>query len=255
MPEWLERSQLRPDVLLLTGTGRPERSGARPVRVVGLTRNRHAAAVAGTRLDEVLVQDAFGPRLGLPAASFDAVVFEAVPDRGQPLVETLRRLRDLLRPGGVLVVGFNNARHHTVLRALIAGNWEPPSAGIALTRREVEKALYRARCAIADRAMVPGAGHTDWVAHGKPDEVGVGGLRIGPLPPGEAGEFFAERWLVTATPADDPDFGLTSAVVPLTTDRAHLPVRREHLSGTPTSCSSWFWSTTARRTDYRVLRL
>lgn len=192
-----------------------------PARVVGLERDPAAAAAARARLDEVVCGDAeeLDP---FPAAAFDAVVCGDVLEHLREPLAFLRRVRGWLRPAGRLVASLPNVRHHTVIRALLAGNWTYEPAGLLdqthlrfFTRREVEKLFVRAGFSMPALAALPGPGHAEWAAAGRPGRVEVGGLRIGPLEPAEAEEFFAYQWLATAGPAPVPDWGLTSIVIPV----------------------------------------
>jgi GT2 family glycosyltransferase/tetratricopeptide (TPR) repeat protein/SAM-dependent methyltransferase len=161
-----------------------------------------------------------------PAAwSFAGQEFDCIlcPDRLAYLREPARLLaeaRRCLAPGGRLVAQVPNVRHHEVVAGLLEGKWAFTGEGSRpdppvrfFTRREIEKLFDRAGFTIRDLRVVPGPGHAEWVAQGRPAEVNVGGLRIGHLPVAEVEEFYAGQYLVCAEPAAAPDFGLTSIIL------------------------------------------
>ncbi|AMV24175.1 putative S-adenosylmethionine-dependent methyltransferase [Gemmata sp. SH-PL17] len=190
-------------------------------RVVGVEHDPGAAAAARARLDLVLEGDAEALDWPFPDHSFDAVVCGDVLEHLRDPLALLKRVRAWLRPEGVLVVSLPNVRHHTVVRALLGGDWTYEPAGLLdhthlrfFTRREIEKLLFRAGFAVPELVPVPGPGYEDWAAAGRPGEVAAGGLRVGGLDPADAEEFYAYQWLGAARPRPDPDPGLTSVVIP-----------------------------------------
>ncbi len=192
-----------------------------PARVTGIETNARAATYARTRLDRVFEGDVEAMPLDTFAPeSFDAVVCGDVLEHLRDPLPVLRKLKTWLRPSGVLVASFPNARHHSVVRGLLAGDWSYEPAGLLdhthlrfFTQREIEKLLFRAGFDSGRFTAVPGPGYTEWEAAGRPGGVNVAGLQIGPLDPKDAEGFFAYQWLVTARPVQDPDFGLTSIVI------------------------------------------
>ncbi|MCZ2344469.1 MAG: glycosyltransferase [Bacteroidales bacterium] len=190
------------------------------VRVVGVEHNRDAAAAARTRLDLVIEADAETLDWPFPPASFDAVICGDILEHLREPLKFLRRIRTWLRPDGVLITSLPNVRHHSVVRGLLSGDWTYESAGLLdqthlrfFTRREVEKLLYRAGFMVPRLDPVPGPGYADWAQAGRPGEVVVAGLRIGPMKPSEAEEFFTYQWLAIASPDCEPPPGLTSIVI------------------------------------------
>jgi tetratricopeptide (TPR) repeat protein len=132
----------------------------------------------------------------------------------------LRRVRGWLTADGHLIAALPNGRHHAILGNLLQGRWASAPAGPArrpqvrfFTRREVEKLFYRAGFAIRRLEGVPGPGHQEWQARGRPREVRVAGLHLGGLAPEEAEEFYVAHYLVDAAPAPPPDHGLTSIII------------------------------------------
>ena len=189
-------------------------------RVVGIEHNPIAASVARTRLDLVVEGDAEALDWPFPEQSFDAVVCGDVLEHLRDPLAFLRRVRTWLRPDGVLVTSLPNVRHHSVIRGLLSGDWTYEPAGLLdhthlrfFTRREVEKLLFRAGFEVPRPIPAPGPGYGEWEAAGRPGEVNVGGLRIGPVEPAEAEEFYTYQWLTAARPAARPHYGLTSIVI------------------------------------------
>jgi 2-polyprenyl-3-methyl-5-hydroxy-6-metoxy-1,4-benzoquinol methylase len=176
--------------------------------VVGIEMCGEAARAARGRLDAVHVGDA--ERLELPFApgSFDAAVCGDVLEHLREPGLFLRRVRGWLRPGGVLVASIPNARHHGVLRMLLRGDWTYEPAGLLdrthlrfFTRGAILRLLEDSGFSLERLGIVPGPGHEGWVRLGRPGEVSVGGLLVRGLSPGQAEEFFAYQFLVTAVPA------------------------------------------------------
>jgi GT2 family glycosyltransferase/tetratricopeptide (TPR) repeat protein/SAM-dependent methyltransferase len=200
-------------------------------RVVGIEHNPVAASAARTRLDCVIEGDAENLEWPFPPHSFDAVVCGDVLEHLRDPLAFLREVRDWLRADGVVVISLPNVRNHTVIRGLLEGDWTYEPAGLLdhthlrfFTRREIEKLLYRAGFGVPALIPVPGPGYPEWHAAGRPGEVAVGGLRVGPLDPEEALEFYTYQWLAAARPAKAPEAGLTSIVI-LTHDQ--LPLTRQ----------------------------
>lgn len=189
-------------------------------RVVGLEYDPAAAAAARTRLDAVIEGDVESLGDPFPPQSVDAVVCGDVLEHLRDPLPFLRRVRGWLRPTGVAVVSVPNVRHASVVADLLAGNWTYEAAGLLdrthlrfFTRREVEKLLFRAGFAVPALTPVPGPGYSEWEAAGKPGLVAAGELRVGPLAPAEAMEFYTYQWLAAARPAGAPERGLTSIVI------------------------------------------
>ncbi|WP_020471398.1 glycosyltransferase [Zavarzinella formosa] len=191
-------------------------------RVTGLEFDPSAAKAARSRLDEVWEGDVESPSLSFAGQSFDAVVCGDVLEHLRDPLAFLRRVQTWLKPDGRLIASIPNVRHHSVVRSLLAGDWTYESAGLLdrthlrfFTRREVEKLLFRAGFETGLVAPLPGPGHAEWVADGRPGQVRVRGLQIGPLSAAEAEEFYTYQWLAVARPARSIDWGLTSVVIPV----------------------------------------
>jgi O-antigen biosynthesis protein len=200
-------------------------------RVVGVEQNPVAAVAARTRLDLVIEGDAEHLDWPFPPHSFDAVVCGDVLEHLREPLPVLRRIRGWLRADGLVVLSLPNVRNHTVVRGLLDGDWTYEPAGLLdhthlrfFTRREIEKLLFRAGFEVPALIPVPGPGYPEWQAAGRPGEVAVGGLRVGPIDPAEALEFYTYQWLAAARPSNRLDVGLTSIVI-LTHNQ--LPLTRQ----------------------------
>jgi SAM-dependent methyltransferase len=98
--------------------------------VWGLEPVAAAAADAATKLDRV-IHGLFAPNAGLPAASFDAIVFNDVIEHLPDRVAALRFARTLLAPGGVIVASIPNIRHFpTQWEIVVQGDWRYRESGI-----------------------------------------------------------------------------------------------------------------------------
>ena len=189
-------------------------------RVVGVEVNAEAAAQARRRLDEVHVGDAEALPLPFQPGEFDCLLAGDVLEHMRDPEAFLNRSRDWLGDRGCLVVSIPNVRNHTLISSLLGGNWTYESAGLLdrthlrfFTRREIEKMLYRAGYAIDRLQFMPGPGHQEWLAAGRPPYVDIAGRRVNGFTPDDAEEFFAYQFLVLAHKASRPDRGLTSVVL------------------------------------------
>jgi 2-polyprenyl-3-methyl-5-hydroxy-6-metoxy-1,4-benzoquinol methylase len=87
--------------------------------VVGIESDRNAAAVAGTRLDEVHLADV---QSGLPPLSpedFDCIVFGDVLEHLLDPEAVLRETRELLASDGTLAICVPNIAHFSVVKSLL----------------------------------------------------------------------------------------------------------------------------------------
>jgi GT2 family glycosyltransferase/tetratricopeptide (TPR) repeat protein/2-polyprenyl-3-methyl-5-hydroxy-6-metoxy-1,4-benzoquinol methylase len=191
-----------------------------PAEVVGLEFNEQAAAAARERLDQVLVGDVEQIRPPFSAGAFDVIVCADVLEHLREPGLFLRRAREWLRPEGQLIASIPNVRHHSVVRALLLGDWTYEPAGLLdrdhlrfFTRREIEKLFARAGFRVAELGFVPGGDHADWVRRGRPGEVKVGRLHVGGMAADDAEEFYVYQYLVRAVPDRAPDAGLTTIVL------------------------------------------
>ena len=150
--------------------------------------------------------------------SFDVIVASDLSGTSASSRTDSRPVETLAAADGRLITTFRSVRSLPVVEGLLAGRWVAGAGSRGrrirfFTRREVEKLLYRTGYAIELISVQPGLGHAEWVARGRPGEVKVGQLHIGGLHPADVEEFYAREFLVEATPAAVPDFGLTSIIV------------------------------------------
>jgi 2-polyprenyl-3-methyl-5-hydroxy-6-metoxy-1,4-benzoquinol methylase len=192
----------------------------RAVEVTGLDRDEAACREAAPYVDRVLQRDAEDTDLPLAVESFDAIVCDGLLPRMRAPERFLRQAWGWLKPGGRLLARFPNMRHHSVLAQLLSGTWAYEPSGVLhpsqlrfYTRREIEKLFYRAGFVIRQLAAVPGPGYAEWQASGQPGEARIDRLHLRGLAPADAEEFYAGAYLVSAEPADVPDYGLTSIVL------------------------------------------
>jgi FkbM family methyltransferase len=171
-------------------------------------------------LDRTLAGDGPAPLPALAAGPFDAIVCGDFLEQLPRPARFLRRGHAWLRPSGQLVAGFGNVRHHHIVQGLLEGSWTAEAAAVLdrppahlFTRRGMEKLFFRTGYGLQEVRVVPGPGHAGWVAAGRPGDVRVGRLHIAGLAAEQAEEFYASRFLVAATPAPSPDYGLTSIVI------------------------------------------
>ena len=179
-----------------------------------------AAVLAGQRLDEVVTGDVEQLALDFAPGSFDAVTCGDILEHLRDPDRLLKRVREWLAPDGCLVASIPNARHHSVVRSLLQGNWTYESAGLLdrthlrfFTRREIEKLFFRAGFAIDGLWSInlPGDQPQGAAAAGS---VKLGRLSVDGLSEQEAAEFHTYQYLVRARRAEPPAWGLTSIVIP-----------------------------------------
>ncbi|WP_422931709.1 class I SAM-dependent methyltransferase [Singulisphaera sp. PoT] len=167
-----------------------------------LGRGRGAAR---PRLDRVIVGDAERLEPDSLQGPFDCVVCGDVLEHLRDPAGMLGRARGWLSPDGVLVASLPNARHHSVVNALLGGNWTYEAAGLLdethlqfFTRRDMEDLFREAGFRVDRVGIVPGPGHDEWRSEGCPGEVRAGPLHISEMPPEDAEEFFVYQYLWTA---------------------------------------------------------
>ena len=189
-------------------------------KVTGIEMDSAAAAAARTRLDLVVEGDLERIEWPFQPLSIDAAVCGDVLEHLRDPLALLRKIHSWLRPGGTLVVSLPNVRHHSVVRGLLEGNWTYEAAGLLdhthlkfFTKREIEKLLSRAGFTHGPLHAVPGPGHAEWVAAGRPNEVRVGGLNIQSVARSEAEEFYTYQWIGSLQSLPSAAPGLTSIIV------------------------------------------
>lgn len=179
-----------------------------------------------------------------PPASFDAIIFEELLEAVASPLDALNVFRSWLRPGGLIVGRVTKFRHADRVRALLAGDWDSfedrRGPRHPFTRRELEKLLYRARLEKSEVRLIPGHGHADWIAEGKPAGLGLGSLQVTGIDQAEVEEFYGAGFVFAARSESAPpiirvgtlpeiaaqhsgyaDWGLTSIIVPVVGPQEH----------------------------------
>ncbi len=179
-----------------------------PAEVTGMEFDEGAARSARQRLDRVIAGDVEEMQPDFAPNTFDAVVCGDVLEHLRHPGQLLSRVRDWLRPEGQLIASIPNARHHSVVNSLLAGNWTYEAAGLLdqthlqfFTRRGIEDLFHLAGFHIRRWQVIPGPGYEEWNQRGRPGEVRAGRLHVGGLPVEEAEAFYVYQYLVIAEPA------------------------------------------------------
>ena len=113
------------------------RAGTSP----GVELDAEAAQAAKERLDEVFVLDVQAEAPPVDAAGFDCLIFGDVLEHLVDPEDVLRRYRQLLAPGGVVLVSLPNIQHFSTVRSLLRGDfptsrrgcWTPPISASSRT--------------------------------------------------------------------------------------------------------------------------
>jgi SAM-dependent methyltransferase len=102
-----------------------------PERVVyGIDSVPGAAEASGQHLDQVFNIDVAQKMPDIPDASLDCILYDqALAQLVDPLA-TLRRHRQLLKPGGEIICCVPNIQHLSILRNLLAGNFQYEAGGL-----------------------------------------------------------------------------------------------------------------------------
>lgn len=103
----------------------------RPVHVTGIEPFSAAAHVASSQLDCVLPVDVNAGIIELQHQQFDCIVCNDVLEHLVNPWDTLKRLRPLMAPGGMLVASLPNMRYMPVLKELVLkGEWRYADQGV-----------------------------------------------------------------------------------------------------------------------------
>lgn len=98
--------------------------------VLGLEIDPAAAAKARTVLDDVFVMDVTRETPPIPPGSLDCILYGDVLEHLLDPEAVLRQHRDLLSPTGKILCCIPNIQHHSVLCALLRGDFQYTSAGL-----------------------------------------------------------------------------------------------------------------------------
>jgi len=103
----------------------------RPDRTVfGIERQPDVAARAAERLDQVFTIDVATDDAPLERHSLDCLLFGDILEHLVDPEAVLRRFRRFLAPGGVALTSIPNLQHHTLLAALLSGDFQYAPAGL-----------------------------------------------------------------------------------------------------------------------------
>lgn len=138
---------------------------------VGVEIAPQAAALARTRLNEVLEADVESMALPWPDRHFDAVLMSEVLEHLVDPWTVVKRLSDKLKPGALVLASSPNVAQIAVLRGIIADRWELTGDGV----------MNRT--------------HLRWFTQGSYrqmlEDAGIRAERVAPMaPPGPAGKLF-----------------------------------------------------------------
>lgn len=112
-------------------TGLAIKANGKASEVVGIEISPHAARVADTRLDQVLVGNIEEISLPFPRGYFDFLIAADVLEHLVDPWTLLRRLAPLLSDNGVVIASIPNVRNWRVVAGLVArGRWEYSDSGI-----------------------------------------------------------------------------------------------------------------------------
>ena len=102
-----------------------------PHRVVyGVEREPLIAAQAAEQLDQVFTLDVEKDGVPLEPGSLDCILYGDVLEHLHDAEAVLARHRRLLTPGGIILCSVPNVQHHSLVTALLRGDWQYTSAGL-----------------------------------------------------------------------------------------------------------------------------
>jgi 2-polyprenyl-3-methyl-5-hydroxy-6-metoxy-1,4-benzoquinol methylase len=88
------------------------------------------AAEAAKKMNQVIVGDVEKLELDFPPKSFDVLFLSEVLEHLVDPSAVLLKLRELLKPGALVMAGSPNVCHHSVFRMLLKGRWDYQTQGI-----------------------------------------------------------------------------------------------------------------------------
>jgi SAM-dependent methyltransferase len=99
-------------------------------QVYGIEREAGVAAQAASRLDRVFTLDVEHDDPPLEPESLDCILYGDVLEHLVAPGEVLRRHRHFLKPNGIVLCSVPNVQHHSLVMALLRGDWQYTSAGL-----------------------------------------------------------------------------------------------------------------------------
>jgi len=89
-----------------------------------------AAAIAMTKMDQVIIGDVEKVALEFPERHFDVLILSEILEHLVDPWKVLKRLRPLMKPGALVHAGSPNVCHWSVIKSLLAGRWQYEERGI-----------------------------------------------------------------------------------------------------------------------------
>lgn len=99
-------------------------------RYVGIELDERAAAMARSRLTEVIVGNVERMKLPFAERSFDALIMSEVLEHLLDPWATLKELATFLKPGALVMASVPNISHHRIIRDLLKGRFELHDSGV-----------------------------------------------------------------------------------------------------------------------------
>jgi SAM-dependent methyltransferase len=96
----------------------------------GVERQPETADLAARKLDQVFIIDVSTEDLPLEPGSLDCILFDGVLEHLVDPEAVLRRLRKFLAPGGQILCSIPNLQHHSMLDALLTGDFQHTASGM-----------------------------------------------------------------------------------------------------------------------------